>query len=466
MTSTFLPELDLKKVRKHPKNPRQRAVADTEMVESIAANGLLQPLVVAPDPDKVDGYILIAGHRRLDGCKKARLKTAPAMLRTDLVTEIQQVEQMLVENVHRSDLTPIEEAEGYHQLELLGCKPAAIAAAVGRDVKTVRARLKLLKLAASTRKKVNAGQLSLEDAAAIGEFSDDPALTERLEKMAGDGYGFKQELILARRRRNAARENAAMVAKLLDAGAIQLDVADDTSVYSWLREKGCERLEQTHSTDWGQHKKCKGLAFAAYTYYRDPQLVIVCTNPGLHAGQIESQRSAEDKARRAENEAREKEREERSLAYAAASDVRVADVLTSIEGAVLPSALVDLVRVALPSILKTFDRGERETYFDIVGITAPDRWLDIQWGQVARKQQVLFEQHLDDLAAGTAALVTKALAGVLVASAEAHLPGTGYSQFPRIAADYWTLLDHIGHEPGDIDAELRSQLELTQEKAS
>ena len=82
MSTVYLPEVALTDVLTHPKNPRHRATADDELVESVRATGLLQPLVVAPHPDKPGKYVLVAGHRRRDALKKTKAKTAPAMLRT------------------------------------------------------------------------------------------------------------------------------------------------------------------------------------------------------------------------------------------------------------------------------------------------------------------------------------------------------------------------------------------------
>jgi ParB/RepB/Spo0J family partition protein len=213
----------------HPRNVR-RAVGDvSEMADSMREHGVLEPLIVAPGPvnrlpdgarlghcpdcqrltrtneagilaehtgpDSLPcpgggGYAanlwrLIAGHRRLAAAKQAGLPEVPAVIRNDLDTEGKQLEVMLIENLHRSDLTPVEEAEAYEQLKLLGYKPARIAKATGRSRATVDRRLALLKLPEAAREKLQDHQVTLADAEALVEFAGDEQAIAKLEKSIG-----------------------------------------------------------------------------------------------------------------------------------------------------------------------------------------------------------------------------------------------------------------------------------------
>ncbi len=141
MTTTFNAALELDKIKPHPKNPRRKAIADTEMVDSIKEVGLIQPVVVALHTDGT--YYLLAGERRYDGCKKAKLKTVPAIVRTDITTDDQVIEFAIIENVHRENLSPIEEAEAFFEYSQLRDPPTrkpytlpAIARKTGRPVAT------------------------------------------------------------------------------------------------------------------------------------------------------------------------------------------------------------------------------------------------------------------------------------------------------------------------------------------
>jgi ParB/RepB/Spo0J family partition protein len=446
-------------ISKHSNNPRRRAIADPDMVASIAEHGVLQPLIVAPDLKAPGKYVLIAGHRRLNGAKKAKRKTVPVVIRADLATDAQQLEQMLIENVHRQDLTPIEEAEGYHQLELFGYKPQTIATAVGRDVKTVRGRLRLLKLAATTKKKVDAGQLSLEDALAIGEFADDPEVTKRLEASVRDGWNFKQELQRARRDRTARREHAAAVAKLLDAGAAQLELPADTYWWSWSSTQGYRDLSSTHSTDWGQHKGC--LAFCQYDSY-GPNLAIVCTNVAKHQKAIDASRTEEQRERAAKSA----EIEAEAQAAAAASDVRTQSLTAHVAGTPLPTAWVELMRVALPTLVHELNTdGAIRSYQDLLEIPADDRWDHTFHYENSRRSRTLFAQHCEEFADAGAATISRHVAAVAAILLEENLLSR-WNRDTAAARRELEFLEAIGHPFGDVDLQLKAALDAASAPAT
>ncbi len=228
MTMGYLP---VDQIHSHPNNPRRLAVADDEMVDSIRSLGVLTPVTVAPALDG-DGYTMIGGHRRKNGAVQADLIQIPAIIREDLVTEAQQLEAMLVENLHRSDLTAVEEAEAYEQLTFAGLDVAAIAAATGRAAATVRSRLKLTTLATSTRDRLHGGEMTLLDAEAMLEFTDDPDATTELEEAIGTG-NFRWKVEDLRRRKAMAARNAAQVIEFEELGAKPFDLPAGTS---WSRD--------------------------------------------------------------------------------------------------------------------------------------------------------------------------------------------------------------------------------------
>jgi ParB/RepB/Spo0J family partition protein len=170
----------------HAWNPRREVGNTDELAASIRTIGVLEPVVVAPSTETADRWVVIAGHRRVRAAGQAELAEIPAVVRADLNTPARQLEAMLIENGHRLDLTPVEEAEGYQQLRLeFGYAPRDIAAAVGRTRALVDRRLALMKLPLPTREKVHGGQLSLGDAEAMAEFTGDPKVLRRLADQAG-----------------------------------------------------------------------------------------------------------------------------------------------------------------------------------------------------------------------------------------------------------------------------------------
>lgn len=448
----YVDALAISALVKHPKNPRQRATADAELIDSVKASGIVQPLIVAPHDDAGKKFILIAGHRRLDASRKAGRKTVPVVIRRDLPTEGQQIEAMLVENGRRVDLTPVEEAEGYAQLELIGYKAPAIAKAVGRDVKTVKSRLQLLRLSTSTRKRVHAGQLNLNDASAMVEFADDPATTQRLEKAAGDGYYFKQELAAARRRRDSAREVATRTAKLLDAGAQQLEVPDDASVYSWIREGGRSELGSTHSTDWGQHKGCLAFVTSDDAYY-GPRLYEVCTNPDSHREDLE----AEARQRAEAAEAQIKAAQERSLAQAAAADARVATLMDLVEGITVADVLGDLTRALLPIALRQLAGDALVAYQQAMRVPMEDRWNHLGYHHGSPMAETKFAQHVEELVADGNSRAARSLAALLIAQGEHANDYTHILSYRSCALEYFALLEEAGHAMSPVDTAQREE---------
>ncbi len=176
-------------VGEHPRNVR-RGVGDlSELTASIRSVGVLEPLVVAPDTTmRPVQWVLIAGHRRLRAAKKAGLAEVPALVRDDLDDLAGQVSAMLVENLHRADLSPVEEADAYQLLlDDAGLKVKDVAKRTGRSQDTVRSRLRLRGLPEPARNQLHAGQMSMTDALALADLADlDPDAPARaLEAATG-----------------------------------------------------------------------------------------------------------------------------------------------------------------------------------------------------------------------------------------------------------------------------------------
>jgi ParB family chromosome partitioning protein len=127
-----------------PDNPRHLVAVDDLMVQSIHAVGILAPLLVVPRP--TDGWEIIAGHRRWINAKAAGLERVPCTVRHAGLTDVEKVELMLVENLQRRDLDPLDEAVGFTRLMELGLTQRQIADRVGRNQSHVSRRIRLLDL--------------------------------------------------------------------------------------------------------------------------------------------------------------------------------------------------------------------------------------------------------------------------------------------------------------------------------
>lgn len=163
----------------NPDNPRKNLGDLTELSASIASQGVQQPLVVTP-ADKQGRHTIIMGHRRYAAAMKAGLDTLPCIVRQ--AGQQEQAELMLVENIQRAGLTPIEEAKGYARLLDLGESEDQMAKATGRSRATVRRRLKAASLDPGL---VPDRQISFEQLDRIAGFDGYPDLQKALLKAAG-----------------------------------------------------------------------------------------------------------------------------------------------------------------------------------------------------------------------------------------------------------------------------------------
>lgn len=160
--------LDIPVASIEPNRHQPRAVFDEESLASLTASvrevGVLQPVLVR----EVDegGYELIAGERRWRAAKRAGLPTIPAIVRT--VTDLGRVEQALIENLHRQDLNPLEEAGAYQQLiEDFGLTHEQLSTRVGKSRAAITNTLRLFQLPPGVQKLVSEGQLSAGHARAL-----------------------------------------------------------------------------------------------------------------------------------------------------------------------------------------------------------------------------------------------------------------------------------------------------------
>jgi ParB family chromosome partitioning protein len=151
-----------------------------ELTASISAIGVLQPILVRPEGS--DRYQLIAGERRWRAASRAGLQMIPAIVR--VTDDVSSVEQALVENLHRQDLTPLEEAAAYQQLlEDFNMTHEQVASKVGKSRSAITNALRLLGLPPSIQSLLADGRLSAGHAKAL-LGTPDRSLQEQLAKRA------------------------------------------------------------------------------------------------------------------------------------------------------------------------------------------------------------------------------------------------------------------------------------------
>jgi ParB family transcriptional regulator, chromosome partitioning protein len=177
---TWLAELPIDVIHPNPRQPRD-VFDDDELdglAESIRDMGLLQPVVVRQTGDET--YELVAGERRLRASKRAGLEHIPAVVRRTGDSDL--LKEALVENIHRVQLNPLEEAAAYQQLlEDFEFTQDELAKKLGKSRPAISNALRLLQLPPAVQRRVAAGVVSAGHAKALLALSDEP---EKMERMA------------------------------------------------------------------------------------------------------------------------------------------------------------------------------------------------------------------------------------------------------------------------------------------
>ena len=265
---TYLEEVAIGAITPNPRQPRRSFDEDNldELAASIQEVGLLQPVVVRQVmPGR---YELIMGERRWRACQRAGLEHIPAIVRG--TTDDEMLREALMENLHREQLNPLDEAAAYQQLlDDFGATHDELARKVGRSRSHISNTIRLLNLPPAVQSRVAAGVLSAGHARALLAL-DDPDAQDRLaHRIVAEGLSVRtvEEIVSMggdqppKGRRAAARKPTAPG---LTALASQLSDVFDTKVKVELgRHKGkivvefatlddLKRIVTTMSPEWAQ----------------------------------------------------------------------------------------------------------------------------------------------------------------------------------------------------------------------
>lgn len=156
-----LSAIPVDKLHPDPDNPREDLGDIEELADSMREVGLLQPIVARRHAGRL---VVVAGHRRLAAAKRLRWTEVPCIVRTEMRPD-HVLAAMLIENGHRADLDPMEEARGLARLKIeLNCSDHELAKRVGRTQVHVSNRLALISLSAEDQEQVRNGTMKLVEA--------------------------------------------------------------------------------------------------------------------------------------------------------------------------------------------------------------------------------------------------------------------------------------------------------------
>lgn len=228
-------------------NPRRDFDADQleDLTNSIREKGVMQPLLVRPSGTDPDIYELIAGERRWRAAQRAGLHEVPVIIRE--VDDREALELAIIENVQRSDLNPLEEAQGYGQLmEQFGYTQQDLAQVIGKSRSHVANTLRLMKLPEPVRDMLARGELTAGHARTL-ITADDPAALAR--RIVGSGLSVREAEALSQQGAAPRRKPTAPVEKDADTQALEKRLSDALGLNVQLNhgEKG-GRVEIRYKT--------------------------------------------------------------------------------------------------------------------------------------------------------------------------------------------------------------------------
>jgi ParB family chromosome partitioning protein len=246
-------EVDINSVQPNSKQPR--TYFDEEALKELAASikevGVMQPPVVRRIGE--NSYELIMGERRLRASKLAGLKTIPVILRASSDNEM--LREALLENIHRSQLNPLEEAAAYQNLlNDFNYTHEELAAKIGRSRSLVTNTLRLLNLPASVQRRVAIGVLSAGHARALLSLADSSEIEALANRIVAEGLSVRAtEEIVAMSSGGGAKEKVRLKAPVsphLKALGDELGNKLDTRVIIELgKEKGKITIEFADEAD-------------------------------------------------------------------------------------------------------------------------------------------------------------------------------------------------------------------------
>ncbi|MDL2253686.1 ParB/RepB/Spo0J family partition protein [Ruminococcaceae bacterium OttesenSCG-928-I18] len=197
-----LPLRDIEPDREQPRKTFE-AEALNELAKSIEDHGLLQPIVVRPNP--AGGYKIVAGERRWRAARQVGLREIPAIVRD--ISDEEAIELALIENLQREDLDPVEEALGYRQLmERCQLTQEQAAEKLAKSRSAVANSLRILHLPDELLEMLKSGELSAGHAKAILSIPDDEKKVQAAHAILEEKLNVRQAESLAKKLQKEPRE--------------------------------------------------------------------------------------------------------------------------------------------------------------------------------------------------------------------------------------------------------------------
>jgi ParB/RepB/Spo0J family partition protein len=411
-------------------NARRQIGDVSDLAASIRANGVLQALTVVelPEEDGQPVYGVVAGERRLTAARQIGLDEVPCLVRD--LDERQRTVAMLVENLQRQDLDPLEEASGIQRLVAMGLSQRQIAGELGCSQSHVSKRLALLGLPDEVRTAIaqpaDSGGITVNDALELTRLSDHPELlSEAFERGRRGLYGGVTGQVrsaLEDVRREQARAEAR--SRIMSAG---VRILKEEPYYSWYGRKetpllfcGHDNLAIPLTVEQHQGEPCHAAAID-----REGKVTLVCRDPSRH-GLVD--------ARKAQEQREQKHQREQAKERAAAAAARRETIAT-----VLAAANTSQLPFAARQVLEGWRVDESRLACQLLGIPAKPAKYGPSWTDA-----------LGEYAGRSMGAAIKALLALALASGEQIVTSTWGGVNER-SKRHLELLVAAGHRPAAID---------------
>lgn len=329
----------------HPNlnNPRRQVGDVADLEASIRSQGIKQPLLVTPTGETdIDGhaqYRVVIGHRRLAAAKQAGLESVPAII--ERMDARREREVMLVENSQRSDLTPIEEADGYQGLLDLGVGVKEMAEKTGRSDRFVRRRLKIARIPQETRDMASDfSQLTLDQLDKLAEFESDPDMQRELARSTDFEWTY-QRLVRERDKTKWCGEADKALAK----DGVRVESFPDGKNYWTFEPRGYRRhniISSTRDPFWKQFTSEDGWPeFCVFKNHGD-----YCLYEPIPLDQLEREKNAKTERQAIMARGKELDRKARDF-EAIARDTRFAWLKTNLHTLTREQTVAGICELAL-----------------------------------------------------------------------------------------------------------------------
>jgi len=290
----------------------------SELVASVQAVGIIEPLIVTPTKDGT--WMTVAGHRRLAAAKEAGLSEVPAIVRE--LDDVQRVEIMLIENLQRVDLSALDEGRAYRrlldELHIVGGQ-RGLAKRVGKSQSYISKRLSLLTLPEYAQKSVDTGEISVNAGVELAHLAEHPDAVERAYHARHSSGGVAGAVQVEIQRLERQAKIATLRRELEAKGVTVVEGFADTPLTALGLDAEDHASEPCHGARVLEHSAT-------------PQWV--CTDPSRHQKTGKGRLAAGNRSVGAnEAERLQAEREEQRRAKSAAAEARLALVRSIAGGA-------------------------------------------------------------------------------------------------------------------------------------